>query len=474
MIFDEHRRLTTEEKALKINLNQSIYGSFSEIGAGQEVAANFFRAGGSSGTIAYTMSAYDMKISDSIYGKAKRYVCEERLVTMLNKEYSQITHELSHRADDTKFFAFANTVEALNYHKTNQGQGWIGLKFQLTPNSEPNECILHIKMHDPNNRLQHDALGILGVNLIHSCFYNADNPEQLLLNIFDRLSRERVEIDMFRLTGPDFENVDNRLMSLKLVKFGFTDATVFHPSGKILQPSEALYKKNILLLRGRFRPPTLVNINMLETGLNQFKKEDDVDEDNISVLFELTLKDLKQDGEINDQDFLDRVNLLGSVGHTVMISNYQKFYKVVSYLSGFTKGKKIGVILGIYSLQTIFEEKYYTNLSGGIFEAFGVGFGNNVKMLVYPAHIHGTKDLYTLENFAVPTKIQGLYSHMIENNRLEDIKGVNTSLLDIFSDNVLKMIKEGEMSDWENMVPKNITHEIKQNCLFNYPCTIES
>lgn len=463
----DERRLTTEEKALKINLSSDIYGSFAEIGAGQEVAANFFKAGGSSGTIAYTHSAYDMTVSDAKYGKAHRYVCEDRLLTMLGVEYESLTMNLPERAPKSKFFVFSNTVESLNYHKTNQGQGWVGLRFQLTPESEPNDIILHIKMHDNSNRAQQDALGILGVNLIHSAYFLTDNMESFLDALVHRLPRERMEIDMLRVNGPDFEEVDNRILALNLVKRGLTDATMFDLTGNVLQPAAALYKKNILLMRGRFRPVTKVHIDMIEAGEKLFRKEPDVKEDNVRVVFELTLKDLTADGKISDKDFVDRAELLGSLGYTVMISNYLKHYKMVDYLSTIARGRQMGVLVGIYNLQTIFDEKYYDNLPGGLLEAFGRGFGHKVKMYVYPARDVETGELYKFEEVRIPEKLRGLLDYMIANNKLEGIEEYNEKLLHILSDDVLSKIKAGTKI-WEEDVPPRVVKAIKFLELFGY------
>ena len=353
----DERRLTTEEKALKINLTLDIYGCFAEIGAGQEVAANFFKAGGGSGTIAHTQSAYDMKVSDSMYGETTRYVCEERLVTMLEKEYDILKSRLPEKFTESRFFAFCNTVESLNYHKTNQGQGWVGMRFQLDIDAPPNDIILHVEMHDNSHKAQQEALGILGVNIIYSCYFHGHDLDEFLSNVVHRLPRERMEIDMLRVSGPDFDNFDNRIIALNLVKLGITDATMFDLSGKVIQPASTLYKKNILLMRGRFRPVTKVHIDMIEKGKQQFLKEDGIDQNNVRVVFELTLKDLTADGQILDKDFIDRAELLGTLGYTVMISNYLKHYKMVHYLSDIGCGQMMGVIVGVYNLQTIFDDK---------------------------------------------------------------------------------------------------------------------
>ncbi len=463
----DERRLTTEEKALKINLTSDIYGCFAEIGAGQEVAANFFKAGGSSGTIAHTQSAYDMKVSDSMYGEASRYVCEERLITMLGTEYESLIERLPGKYRESRFFAFCNTVESLNYHKTNQGQGWVGMRFQLGLEQKPNDVIIHVKMHDNSHKAQQEALGILGVNLIYACYFHNHDLDEFLTTLVHRLPRERIEVDMLRFSGPDFENVDNRIIALNLVKRGITDATMFDLSGNVLQPATALYKKNILLMRGRFRPVTKVHIDMIEKGKAEFLSEKGIAEENVRVIFELTLKDLTADGRISDKDFVDRAELLGTLGYTVMISNYLKHYKMVDYLSTLAKGHMMGVILGIYNLQTIFDERYYDNLPGGLLEAFGRGFGHDVKMFVYPANNVETGDLYSLENFNVPQNLRGLLQYMKDNNKLAEISDFDRSLLGIMSDEVLSKIK-ADASSWEDDVPYEVVKAIKFYKLFGY------
>ncbi|MFT6244836.1 MAG: hypothetical protein ACJA0U_001690 [Salibacteraceae bacterium] len=462
----DERRLTTEEKALKINLTSDIYGCFAEIGAGQEVAANFFKAGGSSGTIAHSQSAYDMKVSDSMYGEAKRYVCEDRLITMLSTEYNSLKSKLPSKFKESRFFAFCNTVESLNYHKTNQGHGWVGMRFQLE-NEEPNDVVLHIKMHDNSHKAQQETLGILGVNLIYACYFHSHDLGEFLSSIVQRLPRDKMEIDMLRVSGPDFENVDNRIIALNLVKRGITDATMFDLSGSVLQPSSALYKKNILLMRGRFRPVTKIHIDMIEKGKKQFLTEKGIDEENVRVIIELTLKDLTADGKISDKDFVDRAELLGTLGYTVMISNYLKHYKMVDYLATIARGRKMGVIVGVYNLQTIFDEKYYENLPGGLLEAFGRGFGHNVKLYVYPANNVDTGDIYSLDNFSIPKNLEGLLQYLKDNNKLAEFEEYNPKLLGIMSDDVLSKIKVGA-SSWEEDVPEEVVKAIKFYKLFGY------
>ncbi len=467
--MEEIRKLTTQEKALRLNLSKAIYGSFAEIGAGQEVAANFFKVGGASGTVAKTMSAYDMKFSDAIYGVGDRYVCEERLIRMLDHEYVLLPERLPHRIETTRFFAFADTVEVINYERTNQGHGWMGLRFQLRPQSEPNECVFHLKMHDPDPLQQQYALGIVGVNMLYSCMFLSD-PEEILMSLLDGLTTRRIEVDMFRLNGPDFKHIDNRVMALKLVKNGLTKAAMFGPDGNVMQPSDELYKKNVLVLRGRFRPPTHINVDMLLASRRHFKNETDVDRSNIVLISELTLNDLSPDGKIDEKDFLHRADILCSLGQNVLISNYFEYYRLVDYLSKITKGKKIGITMGIYALQKVFEEKTYENIRGGILECFASLFGTNVKLYIYPALKKDSGQLFTLKDFEMelPDNLKNLFRFLMDNNKLEEITGANIRNLHIISDNVLAMIKKGEPG-WERFVPHKVEEAIKEFGLFDYP-----
>ena len=465
--MNELRKLTTNQRALAINLDPGIYGTFAEIGAGQDVAANFFKAGGASGTIAKSMSAYDMAFSDAIYGADARYVCEARLLKMLDHEYELLTERLPHKADASRFFAFANTMESLNYKRTNQAQGWIGLRFMTRPNGPYNECIMHVRMHDNDAVLQQQAIGVVGVNLIFACNYLVKDEEELLLSIMDGLNPGRIEIDMFKLVGPDFEHVDNRLLSLMLVKSGFTEAAMFGPDGHALQPSEALYKKNVLMLRGRFRPVTVVNVDMLLAARRQFKNEPDVDKDKIVVLTELSLTNLETDGAIDEEDFLNRVDIICALGQTVMISNYRQYYKLVDYLSDVNRGRKIGIILGISNLHQVFDDQYYTDLRGGVLEAFGTLFGNNVTLYVYPA-LDADGELYPLEKFKLPANQQSLFQFLLDNKKLVNVAKPNYDHLNIMSNDVLHMIQAGD-PQWEKLVPRKVVGMIKERKLFGYP-----
>ncbi|MPT34045.1 MAG: TonB-dependent receptor, partial [Flavobacterium sp.] len=374
-----------KEKALRINLNKNIYGTFAEIGAGQETVRHFFRAGGSSGTIAKAMSAYDKDFSDAIYGVEDdgRYVTESRLKKMLSHEIQLVEERLKRDKHPSKmFFSYANTVATIDFAKQYKGHGWVGIKYQLDPEEDYNEIILHIRFKESDSRLQQETLGILGVNLIYGAFYKYNDPKKLLRYLYDHLDKDQLEIDTINFSGPRFKDVDNRLMSLQLVKNGMTDAVMFGPDGNNVLPATILYRKNILALRGSFRPVTKVNMDMYQKSYEMFLQEKKVDKDNTMVIFEITLSNLRSEGEIDERDFMDRAELLCSLGQTVMISNFQEYYKVVEYFSEYSKAR-MGLAMGVSNLIDIFDEKYYRHLSGGILEAFGKLFYRDLKVFLY-------------------------------------------------------------------------------------------
>lgn len=488
---EQKELLTPTRKALTINLDEAKYGTFAEIGAGQEVARVFFQAGGAAGTVAKTMSAYDMTFSDAIYGKAPRYVSKERLKLMLDHEYELLLERLNgQRGERTQFFAFADTVAARNFKGTNECHGWMGIKFQTEPHSEPSEIVIHVRMWDKENVLQQQALGIVGVNLIYGAFYYRDDPKQFTASLLDNLSPERIEVDMLKFSGPAFKNIDNRLLSLYLVQLGLTNAVLFGPGGEVLQPSEALYKKAILVERGSFRPVTHVNVDMLNCACAQFVQEPSVKGKEMVVLMELTMNNLLASGDLDPEDFLSRVDILGDIGFNVLISNYSEYYRLTSYFRRYTK-EMIGVAMGISSLIEVFTEKYYENLEGGILEAFGRLFRHSVKLYVYPMHrqtfeqyiASGSENtprhseapshafaagvLITAKNLQVSDHLRNLYAHLLENHFIDCIVGYDPDILNIFSRDVLKRIKAGDPS-WERMVPEPVASAIKKRRLFGY------
>ena len=472
----EREILTTNRKALKINLNPGIYGSFAEIGGGQEVARHFFQAGGASGTIAKTISAYDKAFSDAFYHSSEsgRYVSESRLVEMLQAEYAELTTILGEkRGLNSQFFSFANTIETLNYQKTNKGHGWIGVKFQLKPETDPNQVILHVNLSENENLMQQATLGILGVNLLYACFFLYQYPSQFLRSLLDNLSTDRLEITMIRMSGPDLEYVDNRLLSVQLVKNGMAKAIMFDRHGNVRQPSDMLYKKNVLVFRGSFRPVTYVMVDMLRTSYRIFKRDEDYDKENTVPLCEMTLSNLLQEGELDEQDFLDRVDILNGMGQNVMVSNFKEYYKLVQYFTQF-KIIKLRIIIGIPTLINFFEKKYYTNLRGGILEAMGKFFIDNMKLYVYPtvsSVVIGDKtrgeELITSKNLMLSDDILDLYGYLIKNRMILDIADAKKKWLWINSQIVVKMIKD-KIPGWEEMVPKYIEKEIKKKKLFGY------
>jgi hypothetical protein len=459
--------VSVKNKVLRINLNESIYGTFAEIGAGQETVRNFFRAGGASGTIAKTMSAYDKAFSDSIYGREPqgRYVTEVRLKTMLDYESKLIEQRLSRKKHPNKlFFTYANTVTTIDWAKKYKGHGWLGIRFQTQPNEPYSEIIIHVQFHENAATLQQISLGVMGVNLIHAAFYHYDNPKAILERLYDHLSTDVIEIDAINFFGPVFQKVDNRLMSLELVKKGITDAVMFAPDGYNVLPASILYKKNILTLRGSFRPVTKVNMSMYERSKSIFLQEKKVDPDNTTIIFEITLNNLKAEGDIDERDFLDRADLLCSLGQTVMISRFQRYFKVVDYFSQHTK-EKMGLVMGVKTFMDIFNEKYYRDLSGGILEAFGKLFFKNLKIYLYPLKDEKTGKIIDSNNLKVPPRMKELYKYFKTTGRLVDIKDFDASILDIHSREVLRMIKNNE-SGWEDMLPADTVVNIKQNNLF--------
>ena len=460
--------LSAAQKALRTNLNPNIYGSFAEIGAGQETVRHFFRAGGASGTIAKAMSAYDKEFSDAIYGQedAGRYVTENRLRKMLNHEY-QLLQERINRATspDKCFFAFANTVATINFAKTFKGHGWLGVRYQTQADREANEVIVHVRLHEDNPKYQQETIGAMGVNLIYAAYNLYQEPKSFLLSLYDGIDRTAIEVDLINFSGPDFDHIDNRLMSLQLIKNGFTDAVIFGPEGKNLLPAELLYKKNILAMRGSFRPVTKVNMDMIKKGYKQFIKSKNVQKDDAVVLFEITLNNLLADGALDEQDFLDRADILCSIGQTVLISNYQEYYRLVDYFAGFTK-KRIGLIMGIPSLQEIFDEKYYEHLTGGILEAMGRLFSKSMVIYAYP--FRGEANITTVSDIVVNDLFRNIFDYLKQTRRIRDIEDFDPEILSIWSREVLRKIRTGE-TGWEESLPTYVDNIIKEKGLFGYP-----
>lgn len=460
----QHSIIKTEQKALEINLDSSIYGTFAEIGAGQEVARNFFQVGAAAGTIAKTMSAYDKIYSDKIYGEEKsgRYVCENRVYKMLDHEYDLLDDRLTTCALDRTFFVFADTVAAINYSRTIKGNGWLGLRFQLRPCTEPNDLILHVKMHDNDNRMQQEAIGVLGVNMLYACYNYSDNIDRFVQSLIEGIEG-RVSIDMIRLTGDDFKGLDNRLLALYAVKHELTNVTMFSSDKNPIHASEFLYKKSMMVVRGNFKPATVVTEDVLKSSFEQFKNEGDVNPEKSMILTEITLQNLMDEqGNIDEKDFLARTELLCAMGLRVIVSNCLHHQMLINYLSDY-KIKKLGLVIGALELINIIEDKYNENKQGRLLSAFGELFTKNIRIYVYPVLRDGK--LIEAENLPVPDGIRFLYQHLIDCDQVVGVKNYDKSILNIFPWDVLQSI-QNDNGKWEDKVPAYFVPIIKKNRLF--------
>ncbi|MGB1713495.1 MAG: TonB-dependent receptor [Flavobacteriaceae bacterium] len=465
---DYESRPSVQRKSLRINLNENIYGTFVEIGAGQEVARHFYRVGAASGTIAKSMSAYDKSFSDSIYGKEEdsRYVTQNRLDKMLSHEMNLLEKRISRKKYPNKFFfVYANTVATIDFVKKFKGHGWMGIKFQTDPKDDYSEIKLHLRFHQNEAKLQQESLGIMGVNLIYGAFYKHNEPLKLMKYLYDHIDDQSIEIDTINFSGPLFKDVDNRLISLELVRLGMTDAVVFDETGTNVLPAQVLYKKNILTLRGSYRPITKVNEEMFKKSLEAFLEEKGVKKENTIVLLEITLSNLRSTGDIDDSDYLDRAKLLCSLGHMVMISNFSEYYKLVKYLTRYTK-KQLGLTMGVTNLIEIFDEKYYDGVKGGILEAFGNIFKNNMKIYLYPVLDKQKDTVIDSTNLKLEDNMKEFYKYFKVNDKIRDLE-FNKDYLNIFSKDVLKQIKNNTPG-WEDKLPEGVSDLIIKKKMFGY------
>lgn len=457
--------LGTHQKALQINLDPTKYGTFAEIGAGQEVARWFFRVGGASGTIAKSISAYDMVVSDAIYGHAPRYVSRERLETMLEYEYNLLLERLGKtRASTTRFFVFADTVAARSYSRQDDAHGWLGIRFQTEPQQPPSQIVMHVRLWDKENVQEQEALAIVGVNLVHGAMYLRDDPETLIQSLVDNVGSDRIEVDMIRFSGPAFAKVDNRIMALKLVQNGLTNATLFTTEGEVVQPADAFYKKSLLVERGSFRPITNLTLDMFRCAQAQFVQDPKVQGEEVLTIMEMTLKSLTEGNAIDYRDFLDRVDILGTLGKTVLVSDFLEYYRVAQYFFRYTK-KMIGIAMGVPSLKEIFDEKYYTGLDGGILESFGRMFKNDLRLYVYPWLDPKSGALITATNLRVTPNLAHLHAYAIENRLIENLRDYDQACLGISSRDVLQKIRAGD-GTWESLVPPKVAEIIRARKLF--------
>ena len=464
------QHLEPEQKALEINLDATIYGSFAEIGAGQEVARYFFKAGAAAGTIAKTISAYDKLVSDHVYGAEAggRYVCESRLYKMLDHEYELMIDRLNASRTNTRFFAFADTVSTINFHRTTQGQGWLGLRFQLLADGAPNDLILHVELLDNNTALQQEALGILGVNMIYACYRYADDYKMLLQSLMDKI-RDRVRIDLVRLVGAQFEHIDNRLVALELLQQQMTEVVMFDKKGWPIHPSEFLYKQNLLIVSGSFRPITRVNIDMINAGTLQFKNDISNEKARTYVVPKITLNSLKAEtGEVDEKDFIDRCNLLNYLGYTVLLSNCNNYKTLLDYFKPH-KLQKLGLVIGARPLLEFITDKFYANKNGKLLNAFSDICTENVHLYIYPAQKEGSGELMTSKTIPIPDGMKYLYQHILEHRHIIDIEEYDASNLYIHSQEVLRSLKADEPG-WEKHLPAKVSQYIRAHHLFGLPC----
>ena len=462
--------IETNRKALQINIDAQKYGTFAEIGAGQEVARRFFLVGGAAGTIAKTMSAYDMTFSDAIYGPADRYVSRVRLNTMLDHEYNLLLERLDRKlGSERTFFVFADTVAARSFKQHNESHGWLGIRFQAQPRGEPSQIIIHVRMLDEANADQQEALGVVGVNLLHAAFYQSQ-PEKMISCLHENLVPDRMQVDLIQFSGPAFANIDNRLMNLQLVSQGLTDAVMFKADGEMVQASEILHKKAILIERGSFRPVTYATNDMLEGARRQFLKETGCSEKDLVMLMEMTLENLLAEGQLNHADFLQRVDILGALGRTVLISKFGEYYRLAGYLSRYTT-KMIGLVMGVPTLHEIFDDKYYLNLEGGILEALGRMFKHGLKLYVYPMIDEKTGKIVTANQTQVAPNLRSLFQYLIDNRYIAEIADYQRDFLRIYPASVLAKLKAGDKS-WEEMVPPEVAQIIKEREFFGYRAAV--
>ncbi len=458
---------STTDKALRLNLDEKKYGTIVEIGAGQEVARNFFLAGAAAGTIAKTMSAYDMKFSDAIYGvqEDRRYVSKARVKAMMAQEFDLVVDRVGGiRSKSSRFFSYAATVAAKSFNRDNECHAWCGVRVQMYPGAEPSTITIHVRMHDDNAEAQQQALGDLGVNLIYAAYYYFENPKDIIDSLSDNIGTDRIEIDAIEFEGPYFDDIDNRAINLHLIRAWKTRAIMFKPDGSVTVPADMLYKKNVLTIRGSFKPVTKLNVDMIEQGKNSFNLLDGVNDDNTVAIAEISLNDPHgNDAKVPEADIIDRVQLLNSLGYNVMISDYTRYFSLRAYFRQYTK-LQIGIVVGMMNMRQIFDEQFYRGVEGGILEAFGKLFPDNTQVFVYP-ELDENGELSDFSKVRVPDHLRYLYQHLLENNYISGIECSDINLFSIYSREVLKQLKSGNDS-WENDVPEAAVEEIKVSKLF--------
>jgi len=444
----------TAARALAINLDASVYGTLAEIGAGQEVARWFFSVGGAAGTVAKTMSAYDMTVSDAIYGKAPRYVSRERVVEMLDHEYGLLRERLdTARGDRTRFFAFADTAAARSYAGTNECHAWLGVRFQHVFRAEPSDVILHARLLDDTNARQQEAVGRLGVNFLHGALNLWRDPQMIVEVLSDEIGRGRLEIDWIGVRGPAFAGVDNRLLGLHLVRTGLTPALLFDAAGTPLLASEAIRHTSVLVERGRFAPVTRLNLDMMRRAAEAFTADDDGAGGEVRALMEITMNNLRDRGQADDADFLARVDLLAAAGMLVLVSDLGAFHDLGEYLAA-RRVRRTGLVLGVPLLRELFNEAHYRGLSGGILEAFGRLFTHGVRLYVQPTRDTIDGGVVTADTLRVAPHLIHLLEHLRANGLLRPLPFDPATLRTYSSEDVRGRICSGDPAWRELVVPE--------------------
>ncbi|TDF42185.1 TonB-dependent receptor [Alteromonadaceae bacterium M269] len=460
---------STSQKALRLNLDDKKYGTIVEIGAGQEVARQFFIAGAAAGTIAKTMSAYDMKFSDAIYGVQDdgRYVSKARVKAMMEQEFDLVVDRLSNiRSRSSRYFTYAATVAAKSFNRNNECHAWCGVRVQMYPGAEPSEITVHVRMFDDNAEAQQQALGVLGVNLIYAAYYYFEEPKKMIDSLTDNMKPNRIEIDSVEFLGPYFEDVDNRAKNIHLIRSWKTRAIMFNPDGSVAVPADMLYKKNVITIRGSFRPVTKLNVDMIEKGQECFYKLEGVDPENTVAIAEISLNDVHgHDAKVPEKDIISRVQLLNSLGYNVMISDYTRYFSLRAYFRQYTQ-LQIAIVVGTINVKQIFDEDFYRGVEGGILEGFGKLFPDHTRLFVYPEKGEDGQPTDFTE-VKVPDHLRFLYRHLLENGFLHGIECSDPELFNIFSREILQLLPHGR-GDWEKSLPDGVAEEIIANKFFGY------
>lgn len=425
--------LENKRKALKINLDEAIYGTFAEIGAGQEVARNFFTAGAASGTIAKTMSAYDMVFSNSIYGaeESGRYVSESRLDKMIRHEFGLLSERLHGPQYENKtFFAFADTVTTLNFNKTNDPHGWLGIRFQLTPGGEPHDIVFHVRLLDSDSNLQQNVLGVLGVNLVYAAYFYNDDLQAMIESLVDNLSVGSVEIDLISINGPKFKNANDRLVNLYLIAKGFSGAAIFDPNGEARQSKDVLYKKDVMILRTKYGQKSTPNFDLFNSAVEQFKRSQRVENKNIVVLIEILMTNFLDDtAEIGSDElekFAKRAEELCATGNHVIVSDFARNHKLAQYLSR-CNPKSVGISTNIANLRNIFNsENYKDNYTDELLAYISDLFSKKAKLYAYPYLDKKNNQIITTKNMPVSKEAKHLFEFLIQNGYITDIDDYDT------------------------------------------------